>query len=69
MLVRPGPSIEPSLLDVAQITPAQLPRHHGATNTGARALLVRLLVTALVEAGWSIDGRTGWHHMPAHSGA
>jgi hypothetical protein len=39
------------------------------TDTGARALLVRLLVTALVEAGWAIDGRTGWHRMPADSGA
>jgi len=39
------------------------------TDTGARALVARLLVTALVEAGWAIDGRTGWHRMPAHSGA
>jgi hypothetical protein len=37
MLVRPGPSIEPNLLDFAQVLPVQLPHRHGPAATGFTA--------------------------------
>src|SRR5262245_13958339 len=57
MLVRPGPAIEPHLLGIEALLPIQVARH--APRTGERALLVRLLVDALGDAGLLADGR--WH--------
>jgi hypothetical protein len=57
MLVRPGPAIEPHLLGIESILPIQVAPH--APRTGARALLVRLLVDALGDAGLLAGGR--WH--------
>jgi hypothetical protein len=38
LVVAPGPRLDAQLFEIVQITPAQLPRHHGVTDTGARAL-------------------------------
>jgi hypothetical protein len=58
LVLRAAPRLDSVALDVEQLLPAQLPRRHGPAATGARALLVRLLLLALLDAGWSLDGRT-----------
>src|SRR5262249_54913197 len=55
MLVRPGPSIEPHLLGIESILPIQVAA--STRRTGARALLARLLVEALSDAGLLVGGR------------
>jgi hypothetical protein len=60
MLVRPGPSIEPHLLGIESILLIQV-----ASDTprrGPRALLTRLLVEALGDAGLLVGGR--WRRRP-----
>ena len=57
MVVRPGPAIEPHLLGIESLLPIQVAPH--APRTGVRALLVRLLVDALGDAGLLTSGR--WH--------
>jgi hypothetical protein len=42
--------------DVEQFLPSQLPDRHAVHAAGPRALLTRLLVLALCEAGWPLDG-------------
>jgi hypothetical protein len=58
MLVRPGPAIEPHLLGIESLLPIQVAP--AAPRTGARALLVRLLVDALHDAGLLPPGGR-WH--------
>jgi hypothetical protein len=60
MLVRPGPAIEPHLLGIESILPIQFVSD--APRTGERALLARLLVEALGDAGLLVGGR--WRHHP-----
>jgi hypothetical protein len=48
MLVRPGPAIEPHLLQTESILPVQVAS--SMPRTGVRALLVRLLVEACADA-------------------
>jgi hypothetical protein len=55
MLVRPRPAIEPHLLGMESILPIQVVRD--APRTGARALLCRLLLEALGDAGLLAGGR------------
>jgi hypothetical protein len=61
MLVRPGPAIEPHLLGIESILPIQVEPH--APRTGERALLARLLVDALGDAGLLAGGR-GRRRLP-----
>src|SRR5262245_30264861 len=49
MLVRPGPAIEPHLLGIESLLPTQVAIR--SARTGVRALLLRLLVDALGDAG------------------
>jgi hypothetical protein len=58
MLVRPGPAIEPHLLGLESLLPTQLGTR--TPRTGERALLVRLLVDALADAGLLASGGR-WH--------
>jgi hypothetical protein len=60
MVVRPGPSIEPHLLGIEAILPSQIAPH--APRTAERALLGRLLVDALADAGVLAGGR--WRRRP-----
>jgi hypothetical protein len=57
MVVRPGPAIEPHLLGVESLLPTQFAS--SMPRTGVRALLLRLLVEALGDAGLLAGGR--WH--------
>jgi hypothetical protein len=52
LVLRAAPRLDSVALDVEQLLPAQLPRRHGPAETGARALLVRLLGLALLDAGF-----------------
>jgi len=49
LLVRPGPAIEPHLLGMESLLPTQLGTR--TPRTGARALVARLLLEALGDAG------------------
>jgi hypothetical protein len=49
---------------VETILPTQLRARHRAADTGTHALLARLLLLALVDAGWTLDPcTTGWHRV------
>src|SRR4029453_7745739 len=50
--------------DVEQFLPSQLPDRHAVHAAGPRALLTRLLVLALCEAGWPLDGCSRWAAVP-----
>jgi hypothetical protein len=67
LVVTAPPRLDAHLLDVAHVLPSQVLCRRRLADTGAHALLARLLLLALVDAGWDLDGRSDWHPVtPRH---